>query len=92
VVGELAAPGSGRSVKTLIRYALGVALGLVVLLLLSGKRAELAAAWHQLSTVSPGWVGAAIGAEALSLLGFGWLQHRVLRLFQHLHKLIRLVL
>jgi uncharacterized protein (TIRG00374 family) len=80
VVGELAAPGAGRSVKTLIRYALGVALGLVVLVLLFGKRAELAGAWHQLSTVSPGWVAAAIGAEALSLLAFGWLQHRVLRL------------
>ncbi len=79
VVGELAAPGSGQNVKVLLRYVLGVALGLVVLLLLVGKRAEFAAAWHQLAAVSLWWVGAAIAAEAMSLLAFAWLQHWVLR-------------
>jgi uncharacterized protein (TIRG00374 family) len=64
----------------MLRYAFGAALGLVVLLLLAGKRGELAAAWHQLGSVSPAWVAAAVGAEALSLLAFAWLQHRVLRL------------
>ena len=51
-----------------------------MLLLLFGKRGELAAAWRQLSGAAPGWVALAIGAESLSLLAFAWLQHRVLRL------------
>ena len=64
----------------MLRYAVGVALGLLVLLLLVGKRGELAAAWRHLAGASAGWVAAAIAAEALSLLAFAWLQHRVLRL------------
>ncbi len=54
----------------MLRYAAGVALGLLVLLLLVGKRSELAAAWQQLAGASAGWVAAAIAAEALSLLTF----------------------
>jgi uncharacterized protein (TIRG00374 family) len=80
VASEVAAPVLGRGVRTTLRYALGAAAGLVILLLLAGKRGELAAAWHQLGSVSPGWVAAAVGAESLSLLAFAWLQHRVLRL------------
>jgi putative heme transporter len=63
-----------------LRYAIGLVIGFVVLLLLFGKRGELAAAWRQLSSASPGWVALAIGAESLSLLAFAWLQHRILRL------------
>jgi putative heme transporter len=63
-----------------LRYVVGVLIGFVVLLLLFGKRGELAAAWRQLSSASPGWVALAIGAESLSMLAFAWLQHRVLRL------------
>jgi len=63
-----------------LRYAAGLALGLLVLLLLLGKRSELAAAGRHLAGASAGWVAAAIAAEALSLLTFAWLQHRVLRL------------
>jgi uncharacterized protein (TIRG00374 family) len=72
--------GGNRELKAVLRYAVGVALGLLVLLLLVGKRGELAAAWRHLAGASAGWVAAAIAAEALSLLAFAWLQHRVLRL------------
>ena len=64
----------------MLRFGVGVLIGFVVLLLLFGKRGELAAAWRQLGNASPGWVALAIGAESLSLLAFARLQHRVLRL------------
>lgn len=64
----------------MLRYVAGVLIGFVVLWLLFGKRGELAAAWRQVSSASPGWVVLAVGAESLSLLAFAWLQHRVLRL------------
>ncbi len=70
----------GRSRAEIVRYLIGVAVGIVVLLLLFGKRTELAPAWHQLSQASLGWVGAAVAVETLSLLTFAALQHRVLRL------------
>jgi putative heme transporter len=61
-----------------VRYLLGVGIGAVVLVLLVGKRGELAAALHQLGNVDPGWLAAAVAAEALSLWTFAYLQHRVL--------------
>lgn len=64
----------------MLRYALGILIGSVVLWLLFGKRGELAAAWRQISGAAPGWVALAVGAESVSLLAFAWLQHRVLRL------------
>lgn len=64
----------------MLRYAVGILIGSVVLWLLFGKRGELAAAWRQLSGAAPGWVALAIAAESASLLAFAWLQHRVLRL------------
>jgi putative heme transporter len=77
---ELAEPRQIRDLKAVLRYAAGVALGLLVLVLLVGKRSELSAASRHLAGASPGWVGAAIVAEWLSVLAFAWLQHRVLRL------------
>ena len=41
-------PGAGRDLRAVLRYAVGMRSGCVVLLLLVGKRGELAAAWHQL--------------------------------------------
>jgi uncharacterized protein (TIRG00374 family) len=55
-------------------------VGVVVLLLLFGKRSELTAAWRQLGHADFRWVAAAILAETLSLLTFAHLQHHVLRL------------
>jgi uncharacterized protein (TIRG00374 family) len=80
VAGELAASGAGRPWQAVVRYLLGAAVGVFVVLLLLPKRSELVAAWHQLSTGDLGWMAAAIGAEGLSLLTFAWLQQRVLRL------------
>lgn len=64
----------------LIRYALGLAVGVVVLALLFGRRGELVSAVRQLGSASPQWVAAAIGAEGLSMLGYALLQWHVLRL------------
>ena len=82
---EVAVLESGRNLKDVIRYVLGVAIGILVLFLLFGRRAELEAAWQQLSRVGagwkgPGWVIAAAGAEAASLWVFAFLQRTVLRL------------
>ncbi len=82
---EIAALESGRNLKEVIRYVLGIAIGMLVLFLLFGRRHELVAAWHQLSHVGAGWkeagwvVGAA-AAEAASLWVFAFLQRTVLRL------------
>jgi hypothetical protein len=81
---ETAAPDPpaavARTRAQLLRYVLGLAVGVVVLALLFGRRSELAAAVRQLGSASPAWVAAAIGAESMSMLGYAWLQRRVLRL------------
>jgi putative heme transporter len=81
VAGELPVSGAGqRPWQAVLRYLLGTAVGVLVVVLLLPKRSELVAAWRELGTASLSWVAAAIGAEGLSLLGFAWLQQRVLRL------------
>jgi len=81
VAGELAVPGAGRRPwQAVVRYLLGAAVGVLVVVLLLPKRSELVTAWRELGTADLAWVAAAIGAEGLSLLTFAWLQHRVLRL------------
>jgi uncharacterized protein (TIRG00374 family) len=77
---DLAAPQSRRSAGAVVRYVLGVLLGIAVLVLLLGKRGELVAARQQLGHLDAGWVAAAVLAEGASLAAFGFLQHRVLRL------------
>ena len=77
---EIAALESGRNLKEVIRYVLGVAIGILVLFLLFGRRHELVAAWRQLRHVSGIWVLAAAVAEAASLWVFAYLQRTVLRL------------
>src|SRR5215469_8725366 len=69
-----------RGVRDVLRYALGLAVGAVVLALLAGKRGDLASAVHQLGHVNAAWLGAAVVAEAMSLWMYACLQHRVLRL------------
>ena len=77
---EIAIPGAGRNLKDILRYVAGLAAGVVVLLLLFGKRAEFTAAWNRLGGFTPGWLAAAAVAEAGSLWLYAMLQHRVLRL------------
>jgi len=69
---------AGRTLGELLRYVLGIAIGIIVLVVLVGRRGELVAAARQISDASPGWVAAAIGAESLSLLAYARLQQRVL--------------
>jgi uncharacterized protein (TIRG00374 family) len=77
---DLAAPRPGRSAGAMVRYALGVLLGIGILVLLLGKRGELEAARQQFRHLDTGWIVAAVLAEGMSLAAFGFLQHRVLRL------------
>jgi uncharacterized protein (TIRG00374 family) len=79
-VAVAAEANAGRATRDLVRYAIGIAVGIIVLVLLVGRRGELSAALGQLGQVRPGWLACAIGAEAMSLWSFGYLQHRVLRL------------
>jgi uncharacterized protein (TIRG00374 family) len=79
VAGEITTLESGRNLKVAARYVLGVGLGILVLVLLFGRRSELAAAWRQLGDVAAWWVLAAIAAEGLSLWFFAYLQRQVLQ-------------
>jgi putative heme transporter len=78
---EVAVSSTGRRWLVVgVRYLIGAAAGIVVVVLLLPKRSDLVAAWHQLGTADPVWMAAAIAAEGLSLLTFAWLQQRVLGL------------
>lgn len=77
---EIAIRQTGRNLKDVLRYVIGIAIGLIVLVLLFGKRAELLAAVTQLRHADPAWVAAAVAAEATSLLAFAVLQGRALTL------------
>ena len=72
----------GRNLAGVVRYILGVCVGVAILLLLFRKRGELTSAWHEISRANLGWVLAAIAAEAASLYAFAFLQRRTLRLAQ----------
>jgi uncharacterized protein (TIRG00374 family) len=75
---DLAAPEPGRSAGTIVRYVIGVALGIAVLVVLFGERGDLVAARHEFRHLAVGWILVAVLAEGTSLAGFGVLQHRVL--------------
>lgn len=77
---EIAIRQTGRNLRELARYVIGIAIGLLVLLLLFGRRAELIAAWHHLAHAAAGWVAAAVAAEATSLWLYARLQQQALRL------------
>src|ERR1700722_13292507 len=62
----------------IVRYVVGIALGIVVLVVLSSQRGDLVSVWHQLAEVNWAWAAAAVGAEAASVLAFSYLQQRVL--------------
>jgi putative heme transporter len=62
-----------------IQYALGVAVGALILVLLADKRGEFVAAIRHLNHLNLSWAIGAIVVEALSIAGYGFLQQRVLR-------------
>jgi len=63
----------------IVRYALGIALGVFILVLLVGKRGEFTGALHQLDHLNYGWESGAVLAEVLSIVGYGYLQQKVLQ-------------
>jgi uncharacterized protein (TIRG00374 family) len=81
-----------RRTRDLVRHLAGLAIGIVVLLLLFGRRGDLQAARHDIAHASAGWLAAAVAAEAASLCMFSFLQHRVLRLGGASVPLTRLVI
>src|SRR5258708_19116091 len=91
VADEIATLESGRNLKNVARYVLGVGLGVVVLVLLFGRRSELAAAWRQLSDVACGGVLAAEAAGATALWSFCQPRGRELSLADASHPRRRLL-
>jgi uncharacterized protein (TIRG00374 family) len=77
---DLAAPEPGRSAGAVVRYVVGVLLGIAVLVLLLRERGDLVAARQELRHLALGWMAVAVLAEGTSLAAFGLLQHRVLGL------------
>jgi hypothetical protein len=69
----------GRTGWLIVRYALGLGAGVLILTLLVGKRDEFTAALRHLDHLNVAWSLAAVGAEALSIVGYAYLQQRVLR-------------
>jgi len=63
----------------IIRYAVGVALGVFILWLLVGKRGELTGALHHLDHLNYAWGLAAAAAEVSSIVGYGFVQQKVLQ-------------
>ena len=64
----------------MVRYVLGIVIGVAVLVVLFGERGDLVAARHEFRHLAVGWMVAAVAAEGASLSAFGFLQHRVLHL------------
>lgn len=63
----------------LVRYVLGVGVGVVVLVALVSQRGDLVAARHRLTHPNAVWALAAVVAEFASVLSYAYLQRRVLR-------------
>jgi putative heme transporter len=73
-------PPPKRGFATYLLYAVGLAVGLFILVLLFGKRHELTGAFHELGHLNYWWVLGALGAEALSFVGYAYLQRAVLQM------------
>jgi uncharacterized protein (TIRG00374 family) len=67
-----------RTAWLIVRYALGVGVGVLILTLLVGKRGEFTAALRHLDHLNLAWSLGAVVAEALSVVGYAFLQQRVL--------------
>jgi uncharacterized protein (TIRG00374 family) len=69
-----------RRFVTYLFYAVGLAVGIFILVLLFGKRHELTGAFHELSHLNYWWTLGAFAAEALSFVGYAYLQRVILRM------------
>jgi len=63
----------------IVRYAVGVGLGVIILSLLVGQRGEFTGALHHLDHLNYAWESGAVLAEVFSIVGYGFLQQKVLR-------------
>jgi putative heme transporter len=79
VIDDPAPPLRRRFAWMILRYALGLGVGVFVLLLLVGRRGELTGALHDLGHLNYAWEMGAVLAEVLSIVGYGFLQQKVLR-------------
>ncbi len=61
-----------------MRYVLGLGIGVLILSLLVGKRGEFVAALDHLDHLNVAWASGAVVTEVLSIVGYGFLQQRVL--------------
>lgn len=68
-----------RRHASLLRFIVGLALGLVALWVLSGQRAELTDARKELGHLNWIWLVLAVLAEALSVVAFAQMQGRLLK-------------
>jgi uncharacterized protein (TIRG00374 family) len=64
--------------RSVVRYVVGVALGIVVLVVLLSQRGDLVSVWHQLARINWAWALVAVAAEATSVLAYSFMQQRVL--------------
>jgi uncharacterized protein (TIRG00374 family) len=69
-----------RTFATYLFYTIGLAVGIFILVLLFGKRREVTGAFHELNHLNYWSVLAAFLAEALSFVGYAYLQQVVLRM------------
>ncbi len=74
------ATGSDRTVSfwLVVRYLVGIGIGVFILILLFGKRDEFVSALHQVRHLNFPWEVGAFVAEGLSVVGYAYLQRRVL--------------
>jgi len=63
----------------IVRYTVGVGLGAFILSLLVGQRGEFSGALHHLDHLNYAWASGAVLAEVLSIVGYGFLQQKVLQ-------------
>ena len=75
---EPAPSRSRRSFWVIFRYAVGIGLGVFILFLLVGQRGQFTGALRHLDHLNYAWESGAVLAEVLSIVGYGYLQKRVL--------------
>ena len=74
-----AATRTRRIAWAIVRYVVGVGLGTLIFVLLAGKRGEFVAALHHLAHLNVAWATGAVLAEVISIVGYAFIQQRVLR-------------
>lgn len=62
----------------MVRYLIGIGIGVFILILLFGQRNEFVSALRQVRHLNVPWEGGAFVAEGLSIFGYACLQRRVL--------------